>query len=601
MKMKIKEIKALTTCFLLSGCLISCQDSWDAHYSETVVESEGFTVYSGDVESYIKEQPDLTLIASILDEQGMFESTSKSKGYTFIVCDNEVLSGGLSVPDSVFAKNCVSDISIAPSKLTEGLGIYTRLGKNIWVYNKNDSLYLDDYKLIKKVKAQNGYIYYVDGQIPIRQSVYEMLKNLGSDYSEFVALIEKYEESYFDKENSTPSGVDGMGNTIYSDSIISVRNTLMDRYTEDGLKTWDMRSEDYVTTLFIPNNKMVEECIQSALDSVPKWLGRTATTSDQTKFEKWIVRACFVNRRLSDAEVSTGGADFDCVGGYVQEIDETLDKTDYESIDPARWRPSVQKVDLSSKVKLSNGEAFFLNNLRIPNHIVIWRAKAKFYQVWNAMTSTQKTQYFRWTNWIDPLIINDAQGEFTLSETLPTMHYHVLAAIPSATAIADSLVCSVTYDGVLFNPTTEKISEVYLPAGEYYLRMGFKHSLRYSINILFNDSLVVKHMMLYAQGSNFHFDRGSVSTLDYYGSTAVGYPEDYNWKDWIEVNEKAAAYDTDGWEVAIVNLHKSGNFTITIQSEDDSYYYSSVNARTKNNVTQLMMYHWCLRPTLNNY
>jgi hypothetical protein len=599
--MKTRKIITFITYCMLSGCLLSCQDAWDDHYNDTSIDSEDFTIWSGDIESYIKAQSDLTTIATLLENQGMFKNTSTSKEYTYIVCNNEVISAGLSVTDSVFAKNCVSDAAVAPSKLTDGFGIYTRLGKNIWVYDQDSTLYLDNYKLTKKVKASNGYIYYVNGIIPIRQSVYEKLKSLGSDYSDFISLVEKYEETYFDKENSTPSGVDAMGNTLYSDSVIAVRNTLMDRYTEGGLKCWDMRSENYVSTMFIPNNELVEKAINSALDSIPIWLGRQATDADRVKFEKWIVRACFVNQRLSDAAVSSSASDFSCVGGYVQEIDETQDAETYESIDAARWRPSVQTVDVNNKVELSNGQAYFLTNLKIPNHIVIYRVKSKFYQLWTALTDVQRNQYFRWENWTEPQILNDAQGEFTLSTTLPTMYYHVLTAIPNANAIADSLMCSVTYDGLLYNTTSGKVTEAFLPAGEYYLRMGFKHSLRYSINILFNDSLLVEHMMLYAQGSNFHFDRGSAGTLGFYGSSSIGYPEGFDYNDWVEKDAKAVAYDTDGYQVAIVNIPRSGHFTITIQSEDESYLYTTTNLRSKNNVTQLMMYHWCLRPTLNNY
>jgi hypothetical protein len=510
------------------------------------------------------------------------------------------MSARTSGSDSSFAKNSVSDVSISPSKLTDGFGIYTRLGKNVWVSHRDGELYFDVYKLTKKVKTDNGYVYHVDGVIPIRQSVYDMLKGLGPDYSTFVSLIERFEESYFDKNLSKPKGVDVMGNTTY-DTVMSVRNTIMDRYTADGLKLWDMRSEDFLSTMFIPTNELIEQAITAALDSIPKWLGRTATLEDRAKFEKWIVKACFVNQRLSEAQVSPTSSDFRCVAGYQLVIDKTQDAETFEEIEVAHWRPSVQTVDANNGVPLSNGVAYYLTNFKIPNHVVIYRVKAKFYELWGAMTAPQKTKYFRWSNWVDPLIVNDAQTEFTLSTTLPTMYYHVLTAIPSAQAITDSLVCSVTYDGLLYNSTTRKLTEANLPAGEYYLRMGFKHSLRYSINIWFNDSLLVENMVLYAQGSNFHFDRGSVSDLDYYGSSSIGFPEGYDWRDWIEKDEKAVAYDTDGYQVAIVNMPRSGNFTITIESNDDSYLYNPVNGRTKNNVTQLMMYHWCLRPTSNNY
>lgn len=586
-------------CLMAVG-LISCQEAWDEHYNRAKMVSEDFTIWDGDIKSYIQSRPELTSMDSLLDDQNMYQETATESGYTFIVYENQKLALRAYGKDSLLARSCVSDISISPSKLTDGFSIFTRLNKNVWVYVRNGEVYFDNYKLNKKVKTNNGYVYYVDSVISVRPSVYDLLKNLGDDYSVFKSLVERYEEVYFDPILSTPKGVDPMGNTMY-DTVMSVRNSLMDRYTAEGLKMWDMRSEDFVSTLFIPSNTLINNAIKAALDSIPLWLGRPSTPADRAKFEEWIVKASFVNKRLSAEEVSASASDFRCVAGHRLVIDITQDAKTYEPADVASWRPSVQTVDAQQGISLSNGKAYFLTNLKIPNHVVIYRVKSKFYELWGAMTDAQKIKYFRWNNWMEPMILNDAQSEFTLSATLPTMYYHVLTAIPTAAAIKDSLVCSVTYDGLLYNSTSKKLTECYLPAGEYYLRMGFKHSLRYSINIKFNNQLLVENMLLYAQGSNFHFDRGSVSDLDYYGSSSIGFPEGYNWKDWIEKNEKAVAYDTDGYQVAIVNIPHSGNFTITIESNDMSYLYTSVNGRTKNNVTQLMMYHWCLRPTTNNY
>jgi hypothetical protein len=132
--------------------------------------------------------------------------------------------------------------------------------------------------------------------------------------------------------------------------------------------------------------------------------------------------------------------------------------------------------------------------------------------------------------------------------------------------------------------------------------MGFKHSLLYSLSIYFNDSLLIKDMVMYAQGSNYHFDRGSVGVVDYNGAMSIGYPEGYNWKDWRAKSEKAQAYDTDGYQVAIVNVPKEGGFTIKIESYDNAFLYGpTLTTRDGTNVNQLMMYHWCLRPTKNNY
>ncbi|MDP4278018.1 MAG: hypothetical protein Q8914_10370, partial [Bacteroidota bacterium] len=407
----MRTLKLLTYigCTLIMGSLLSCQDEWDSHYSRAKMVSKDFIIWSGDIESYIKSQPELTAIDSVLDTQGMYKETATNKGYTFIVCDNEAMAKRISGNDASFARNCVSDISIDPTKLTNEFGLVTRLGKNVWVYVKDGETYLDDYKLVKKIKADNGYIYYVSGVIPIRKSVYQLVKGLGPDYSTFVSLVERYEETYFDKESSTPTGVDKMGNTTY-DSVMSARNTLMDRYTSEGLPYWNMRSESFLSTVFIPTNEQISHAIAAAMDSIPLWLGREATEDDRTKFEKWIVTACFVNKRLTPAEVSATAPDFRCIAGCQQMIDQAQDSKSYEEVDPACWRPSVQTVDVNNGIALSNGVAYYLTNFKIPNHVVIYRVKAKFYELWGAMTDAQKKKYFRWTNWVDPIIINDAQS-----------------------------------------------------------------------------------------------------------------------------------------------------------------------------------------------
>lgn len=584
---------------LVAVVVASCSSDWDDHFDDGGIKTADLEIYNGDIVSYMRSTADVSQMSQLLEQNGIYDSTFTTSDYTFIVCSNEVYNS--SNANRTFAENSVSNQAVAPSGLTDGFGISTRSGKYVWVYGNGLNAQLDVAHIVKAVKTNNGYVYYVDQPIPVRQSVYEYLKSLGSDYSEFKALVEKYEQRWFDREHSSVVGVDNAGMTVY-DSIWTTRSELMDRYTDQGVPTWNMRDENYVTTMFIPNNTQVTTAISNALDSIPLWLNREATQADREKFEQWIVKACFVNRRLSDSEVERTAADFTCVDGYQMVIDEQADETSYKEVTPAYWRPSVQTVNTGSRVDLSNGEAYYTTNLKIPNHIVIFRVKSRFYELWNAMTPAQQSQYFRWTNWINPMVINDCQGEFTLSPSLPTMYYHELTAEPSAEAIADSLTCSVDYDGLTYDANTDQVQEVHLPAGEYYLRMGFKHSLKYSVSIYFNDSLLVKDMGLNGQGSNFHFDRGAASEVPHYGTAGIVYPEGFDVDYWQSLDPKAIAYDTDGYIVGIVRLKQSGNFHITVSSFDNAQNYPQGSMqRNKNNIQQLMMYHWCLRPTSNNY
>lgn len=615
-------------CLLMLGA-VGCSDEWDDHFDGSTLSSTGSVeVFQGTVAEYLNSQSELSKVSEAYRQ--IQRSMSEGSGVTVIAVRDASISGSLTDDE---ARNLVSDVPFAPSSFVEGNGIYMMSGKNLWISkNDNGQMCLNEEPVTKTVKTSDGYVYYVQNLITVEPSIYEYIQSLGDDYSLFKGLVSEFEERYFDAASSTPSGVDAMGNTIYSDSVIAVRNTLMDRYTENGLVAWNMRSEAFQSTVFIPNNELVEKAYYSALDSIPVWLNRAVTPEDSLKFRKWMLAACFSDRRLSSSEVAPFySGQYPNVGGYIREADDVTDTEKFTEYDAAQWKPSVQIADYLNGVTLSNGTAYFLEDFRIPNHIVIYRAKSRFYQTFAALTSAQQGWnstshqpieggYFKWINWRDPLIVNDAQGAFELSSTLPTMYYHVLTAVPTEEAFADTLPCAVEYVGLYYNTDRNYgLAEVRLPAGEYYLRMGFKHSLRYSLSIYFGDedeeltedNICVKDMSMIATGSNFHFDRGgAMEGLDFYGSESIGYGEYFDWRWWYDQDpdlyQKASAYDTDGYQVATVVLKKSGNFKIRVQSNDMAELYmgnygTDVSDRSKNNVYQLMMYHWCLRPTTNNY
>lgn len=602
--------------------LASCSD-WNDHYDPANIVTGDIDVYNGDVASYIKSEQKLSNMAKVYSTSGILDNMKGDMQYTLIVADNDVLDMSQIENINAFAKYTVSDAAVEPSLLTDGYGIKTQSGKSLWVAVDGSTVKLDKYNIVKTVKANNGYIYYVNGTLKVRKSVYEYLNalpegdNPETSYTLFKNLVKQYEERWFDRESSRVTGVNAQGQTVY-DSVFVQRNTLMDRYSEDGIKAWDMFDEQYNTTMFIPNDAQVKAAIDTACDSIPSWLNRQPTAADTAKFEKWIVEAAFVNSKLSDNQLCAGNDSIiAAVGLYKRVEDKVNDIVEYKTETSAYWNPSVNTVNVSGKEELSNGVAYYTNTLHIPNHIVIYRVKSRFYELWNNMTSDQREAHFTWTNWQNPYVVNDAQGSFFLVETWPEMFYHVLTAEPTKEAINNSLECGVVYDGTYYDEETGSIFDVTLPKGEYYLRMGFKHSLTYSISIYFRTKglnpltdreypwqEMKKDMVLYAQGSNFHFDRGAASEVPHYGEDGISYPEGFDVDYWQKYNEKAIAYDTDGYTVGKVNIEKNGNFEIKITSSDNArlYKYSVPdNARTKNNIQQLMMYHWCLRPTKNNY
>ena len=585
----------------VGGGLASCSD-WDDHYDEAAVTSSTAEVYQGDIVSYLRSNSDLSQISQLFEQAGAYEVTTLDKQYTFVVCDNSTLNGASIADRKVFANNSISDIAVTPSELRDGFGINNRAGKTIWVYGSGSSLKIDNYAIKRVVKTDNGYVYVIDGVLPVRLSVYDYLKQLSDDYSTFKALVAKYEQRVFDREHSAATGVNQAGEVVY-DTVWVTRNTLMDRFTDSGVERWNMRDENYVTTMFIPNNVQVEKALRSALDSIPSWLNREATDADREKFEEWIVRACFSDKRLETAQVNAQAEDFLAVGGCKMVIDERADETTYKAVDDTWWRPSVQTVDTQNRVNLSNGYAYYTTNLKIPNHIVIYRVKTRFYQIWDASNIRNDEElmreYFDWTNLglfstsISTLASYDALYKYGW----PIIDYNLLTACPTDEAIDDSLVVGVEYSGLVYDAENDLALPVNLPAGEYYLRMGFDRNTTYRISIYFNGDFVWE-----GRADQMNADR-IANDIPTYGIMAPGYPEGFDPDDWREYDANVAAYDTDGYTVGLVTMKRNGNFRIRVESKDMAYRSTirSTAAGDSGNKFQLFMYHWCLRPTHNNY
>lgn len=633
-----KLVSLVCPLLLLTAC---CE--WGVHYDEHDVLSDETSIYDGDVASYIMSQQNLTDMADIYTKAGVLQSIASSPEVALIVTADDVAKNetfyAAEYPDYTIA-----DANIQTYMLKDGYGIQTRSGKSIWVTSDGDDVYFNGYKVTKVVRANNGYIYYIDGVLKIQQSLYEYFSALPEDaanpaqsYAKFKSMVSQYYEEAFDKELSRRIGINEQGQPIY-DSVFVKKNALLDRYDAEGIKVWDMFDEQYNSTMFIPSDAQIDAAIEEACANVELWLHHKPTESDMNKFNKWIVEACFINKHLTDVDVAENNDTIIAgVGNYIRVEDKVNDYVSYKEETPAYWNPSVNKLDVANKQELSNGVAYYTKNLHIPNHVVIYRIKSRLYELWSAMSETEQGLpidqsdtseelgegvHFKWLNWQNPGIVSDAQGAFDLgSNDWPTIFYHVLTAEPTIDARDNAKVCSVMYDGTTIDQDetgSNVINEVYLPAGEYYLRMGFKHSLTYSVSIFFRTKgfkpgtedhypwiQLKRDMVLYAQGSNFHFDRGAASEVPHYGEAAgIAYPEGFDVDYWQKFNEKAIAYDTDGYTVGVVNIEKPGNFEIMITSADNAKLYTQdipQVTRSKNNVQQLMMYHWCLRPTKNNY
>lgn len=563
------SIIAVVALFLLAT---ACSDKWDDHYSaqNIVVESDIVKIVDSNIQDYVKSASELSSISDIFTKNYIYSlMDAKDQDFTVLVYDNSSLNGVTIDDNEFFAKTCVCDLSMLPTKLTDGYSVKMWNDKYLVVSVKqgdlNNEIYIAGSKLKEVIQTSNGYIYVMESPVFAPKSLYEYLSDLPDDkYSLFKELIFSFEEREFDRDNSTPVGVDVTGNTVY-DSIFVTKNTLMDRYNSAGSLTWNMRSEFYSSTMLIYSNDLITNALEDAYENVRLALNREPTAADTLKFNKWIVESAFYDDELTPLNLN-GELDIISVAGYQEDASA--------STPGVQWRPTVQMVNTSSSVELSNGVAYYVTVFKIPNNVVIYRIKNRFY-LWSNCTETEKAEYFKLEN-IETVTITD-KGTFGPIGPWPIIYYKVLTANADADAIANKSVVSIEYTGIGLDEDGN-ITLAKVPPGEYYLRMGFIEKLQYKVNIYFNDEIVVSNVNY----TKAHLDRAG-----------AGYPEGFVPDDWKSTTSKAANYDRDGYDIGTVTVKGEGLQTIKIKVESADL---SALASPK-----LYLYNWCLRPTENNY
>jgi hypothetical protein len=111
--------------------------------------------------------------------------------------------------------------------------------------------------------------------------------------------------------------------------------------------------------------------------------------------------------------------------------------------------------------------------------------------------------------------------------------------------------------------------------------MGFRsYKYPWRLDIYFNDELVAEKV----DPNIAHYDR-----------TRLGYPEGYVWRDWYSTTSKSAYYDCDGADIATVKITGDELQPIKIKMVS---YDMTLNSGSRN---RMIIYNWCLRPTLDNY
>lgn len=583
----------------------ACSELSDKDYFkniETTVNSDELVVVDMSSEEYLSKEPEYSSINELFKSHGIFTALEqKNQLSTMLVVENSDFQApaGKEAEIDNAVKAHVSDIAVSPANLkTEGNNMRIMMWHGKYINVDLDDAARNEGKIAghimfgtsavkKMVKTNSGYIYVLSSLLNIPKSIYDYITNLDDNYSILRDSILASGTKEFDKKNSKPIGVNDEGNTVY-DSVFIYKNT---HFLE---KNFDLSSESLTATLLLTSNAVVEEAIADAKVRLQKWgLWDEWNAERQYNFEytmrHWIMDAAFFDKKLTP---------------------ETLLSKDEEndmltSIFSKYWKTSVQQIN-PTPIELSNGIAYQVTRLHIPNNVLIWRLKEDF-SIYEFCSAEQKESFFQMLNmqfkacttavaawtplqgvWpkhecrtLDLTVGDDASGDWQL---VFTPCKRIFETYPTRMEM-------VKKDWLKSNLTVTGIKPFPIPPGKYTLSFGSKQNQNMEITFKVRvkgstDVVAVSDPITLGSTTTFHYDRNPGKFIEGYDPSA----------DNLSTNKKAGNYDTDGGtvisELEIPDVKGDGSpVEITVE----------IASPTWNGNTTMVFNHWCLRPTKDNY
>lgn len=583
----------------------ACSELSDKDYFkniETTVNSDELVVVDMSSEEYLSKEPEYSSINELFKSHGIFTALEqKNQLSTMLVVENSDFQApaGKEAEIDNAVKAHVSDIAVSPANLkTEGNNMRIMMWHGKYINVDLDDAARNEGKIaghimfgtsaVKKVvKTNSGYIYVLSSLLNIPKSIYDYITNLDDNYSILRDSILASGTKEFDKKNSKPIGVNDEGNTVY-DSVFIYKNT---HFLE---KNFDLSSESLTATLLLTSNAVVEEAIADAKVRLQKWgLWDEWNAERQYNFEytmrHWIMDAAFFDKKLTPEALLSKDEENDML----------------TSIFSKYWKTSVQQIN-PTPIELSNGIAYQVTRLHIPNNVLIWRLKEDF-SIYEFCSAEQKESFFQMLNmqfkacttavaawtplqgvWpkhecrtLDLTVGDDASGDWQL---VFTPCKRIFETYPTRMEM-------VKKDWLKSNLTVTGIKPFLIPPGKYTLSFGSKQNQNMEITFKVRvkgstDVVAVSDPITLGSTTTFHYDRNPGKFIEGYDPSA----------DNLSTNKKAGNYDTDGGtvisELEIPDVKGDGSpVEITVE----------IASPTWNGNTTMVFNHWCLRPTKDNY
>lgn len=569
----MKSIFKIVIALIGVAAFTACSDlDDDSHYGGNAsrIENDEMKIVNMSSEEYIKSRADLSSMNGLFERDSVYDRLNrKDQVSTLLVVTNDNYREPSAAKMRFVGDSHVSDIAISPANMYDGERLMMWHGKYVSI--GIDSLgregqvvghiMLNNAAVREAIKTNDGYVYVLSDMITTPTSLFDYIRNLDDNYSEFRDLVLGSGTYVFDKANSKPVGVNDEGNTVY-DSVFVYHNDFF------SAKDFDMNSESLTATMLLFSNDVIEAAVRDANERLAAW----GLDRNQDTLRHWILKAAFFNKKYTPEEI------------------QTTDTTDLKSIYGEQWRTNVQQVDAANPVELSNAVVYKVRRLHLPTNLLIYRLKDYFYYYENC-SDTEKQQYFKMFNMAYNSCSTEVDAWTPWSGVWPMVFNRILRLDKNAEA-SDADGFELDFTPVMLKGDGS-VRPYTVPPGAYRLAMGFVQNTGLDIHVdVVVDGKTVARSPLISLGSSttYHYDRGAALSNTYPEGFDPTYVREKSG------NKKAGNYDTDGGpiidEVVIPDVHGDGS-PVQLQLK--------ITCDNWAGKTMVKLHHWCLRPTVNNY
>lgn len=537
--LKIKvAMKRIFIILVTAFTLFSCSEKWDQYYN---ADEENEEILPLTLYEYFEGESSYSKFFSLLKEYGVADQLSRDQELTVWAVKDDLYDISVvgSIEHDVVANYHVNNLMLKRSDLKHGLRIPMLNGIYLTVTFVGDQTQVNGTRIVSSKRFKNGVVYEIESVLKPLTNMLDFIGLLDDSYSIIRDSIISYNKKTFDKSNSIPVGVDLTGNTIY-DSVFYVYNPMFD--------TVDISSEFEQLTMFVPNNEVITNTIEK-LNTQYKLMGQTLALKDSVLAINWIKEAIFHKGLITDY-----GATLDLVSPFRRV-----------------WRTSVQEIDQSSLQQLSNGIVFDVNNLKIPNNVIIDRIKSRVHY-YEYLTAEQQAELYTMKGTTKFEIVK-------LDETPIEGFFYWCFELEGDPDSNDEFSLEFTpLDYKEYPDGSSEISIMKVPPGEYNLYMGFRSYDHPFVDIYFHsgsepipdDLAPVQSEIKVSNSTPWNYDR-------------VNEP-DPNIRKWNALGGLVGVVEVTGNEMSTFHIKVKFNKLDAIGT-----------------AKRMQIYHWTLKPTENNY